>query len=296
MTHKTEMTARVRWRILREAVYAKGKRKVSVGSIPNLLPLGVISYGDCNPSVQGVHCAYLENMEVRYTVTQFTLADLVNGNNTGNVCIWPSEEVMAYWCMVRKEEFEAKAVCELGAGMVGLASLFLAVAGVPRLLAITDGNPKCVANIRTSFAENQPRIPTSVTVICDRLVWGTLGNLEKFKNQFDVVLAADCLFFVDFHEKLLHTVYLLLRPSGRAFMLAPRRSGSLEKFVELARRMSTLFRLVTVKTDYDDSLSTCRDILLASLETERISEQLDRHYPILVELIKVDGLTSSVVV
>uniref|UniRef100_A0A5S6Q7M8 Calmodulin-lysine N-methyltransferase n=1 Tax=Trichuris muris TaxID=70415 RepID=A0A5S6Q7M8_TRIMR len=290
------MTARVRWRILREAVYAKGKRKGSVGSVPNLLRLGVISYGDGSPSAVGVHSAYLANLEVRYTVAQFTLNDLVNGNNTGNVCIWPSEEVMAYWCLVRREAFEAKAVCELGAGMVGLASLFLAVSGVPKLIAITDGNPKCVANIRTSFVENRPRIPTSVTVICEELVWGMLDDVEKFKSQFDVVLAADCLFFVDFHEKLLYTVHFLLRPTGRAFLWAPRRSGSLEKFVELARRMSTLFRMVTVKTDYDDSLSAHRDVLLASLETQRISEQLDHHYPILVELIKGDELTSSVLV
>ncbi len=68
-----------------------------------------------------------------------SLRDMMGFNNTGNVCVWPSEEVLAYWCAQRLgtsscgnnsgsaaaslSMFHGKRVCELGAGRAGLAGL-----------------------------------------------------------------------------------------------------------------------------------------------------------------------------
>ena len=50
-------------------------------------------------------------------------------NNTGNVCIWPSEELLAHVCLTRRDRFRGKTVLELGGGMASLAAFLVALQG-----------------------------------------------------------------------------------------------------------------------------------------------------------------------
>jgi calmodulin-lysine N-methyltransferase len=52
--------------------------------------------------------------------------DMLGFNNTGNVCVWPAEEVLAVWCLERPGLFHGKRVLELGGGMASLAGLAVA--------------------------------------------------------------------------------------------------------------------------------------------------------------------------
>ena len=66
-------------------------------------------------------------------------------DNTGNVRIWPSEEFLSVWCLLKGKEFWSnKSVIELGAGKSGLAGLI--VSHFTNVL-ITDGNQECVDSL-----------------------------------------------------------------------------------------------------------------------------------------------------
>lgn len=56
----------------------------------------------------------------------------------------------------------------------------------------------------------------------------TRGGVE----QFDVVIASDCLFFRDFHADLLETLRQVLRPGGVGIFLQPARDGTMRQFIE----------------------------------------------------------------
>ena len=73
-------------------------------------------------------------VQVRLLQKNVSLQDMIGFNNTGNVCVWPSEEVLAYYCLTHAELFArgSRRVCEIGAGMTGLAALCVAVAGGQR--------------------------------------------------------------------------------------------------------------------------------------------------------------------
>ena len=67
-------------------------------------------------------------------------------DNTGNVCLWPAEEVMAHYILSRATEFSGKHICELGAG-VGLCGLAMACALDASSLLLTDGNKQVVETL-----------------------------------------------------------------------------------------------------------------------------------------------------
>ena len=86
-----------------------------------------VSYGDAS-------------VDVRYLTPKLSLTQLVGFNNTGNVCVWPSEECLAVYCLQNRQIFRDKSVLELGGGMTSLAGLLVASAADPRLVHLTDGN------------------------------------------------------------------------------------------------------------------------------------------------------------
>lgn len=52
--------------------------------------------------------------------------DLRGYDKTGRICIWPAEQVLAYWCLKSSNLFEGKTIIEIGGGFHCLAGLALA--------------------------------------------------------------------------------------------------------------------------------------------------------------------------
>lgn len=113
-------------------------------------------------------------------------------NNTGNVCVWPSEEVLAHVCLLNKHLFEDKIVLELGGGMsnfaclaiskickVHLCSIYVSIYVVciyfsivvamlslrhaqPRRIIATDGNIKSIDCFRMTSSRSSADIESRV--------------------------------------------------------------------------------------------------------------------------------------
>lgn len=83
-----------------------------------------------------------------------TPEELMGFNNTGNVRIWPSEEVLAYYVLSNLDLFRDKTVLELGGGMSCLAGIMAALYGFCSDVHLTDGNPNSVYNVKRILEKN----------------------------------------------------------------------------------------------------------------------------------------------
>ncbi|CAF3768970.1 unnamed protein product [Adineta steineri] len=166
------------------------------------------------PSIEDNHSNIL-SLDIRLCSSKIDYADLMGFNNTGNTCIWPSEEVLAFYCLKEKQIFENKSVCELGGGMTCLAGLALARSISLNELVATDGNEKSIANLnailKAKSNENNWLCPIESQV----LIWSRQLNDPKLKERFDFIISADCFFFEDLHHDLCHTIYYMLKDSAQ---------------------------------------------------------------------------------
>lgn len=200
-----------------------------------------------------------------------SLEAMMGFNNTGNVCVWPSEEVLTHYCLERMEQFRGKSVCELGGGMTCLAGLMLGQTGLPTRVVLTDGNTSSVDNVRRIIDANREGLG-GVQVSAEVLVWDE-AFLRSEQSVYDFVICADCLFFVDLHQYLCRVIHKLLAPGGTAILFNPARSGTLEQFVKVAERL-----FATKRCERYSELVW--DKHCVALATDRYKSDL--HYPILL--------------
>ena len=98
-------------------------------------------------------------------------------------------------------------------------------------------------------------------------------------GRFDLVIAADCLFFSDFHEDLLWTLSHALRENGVVLLLQPRRSGTMHAFVQKAQVDG--FEVEEI-ANFNAAASVLHEQYLAH---EKAYDP-DIHYPLLLRLTK----------
>ncbi|KAG9442635.1 hypothetical protein H6P81_018489 [Aristolochia fimbriata] len=244
-------TASLRWDILRRAFLSRpppdGSSEIGLNCISrrtkrgfNLIPwhLDVSTSEETKATdtsgLKDVHVSYklpvegnstivlVQRVENHVDLTDFDVCHRYNIDNTGLVCQWPSEDILAYFCLSHAEFFRSKRVLELGSGY-GLAGLAIAVGTDASEIYISDGNPQVVDYIQRNIFGNAGAFGhTKVQAMA--LHWNEKVALD-IKNTFDIIIASDCTFFKEFHDGLAVTVKSLLKPSesSEALFFSPKR-------------------------------------------------------------------------
>lgn len=312
-------TAQRRWRILAEALIGPRKfmdteeeNEVSVRRFTSFELFRVERVDTADPpdvaAIWSEYSTVLENkrfaLQIRRLKRNFTANELIGFNNTGNICVWPSEECLAYYLLKNRHLCRDRRVLELGGGMSCLAGMIAAKYCDPRQVTLTDGNVTSANNVQWIVARNG----MSDLVECGVVQWGKAARairtarasrslapdklrvknwtggggkeLAKFADRlYDVILCADCLFFDEARSDLVETMYGWLANNGLALVMAPGRGGTFEKFADAAVKRGFVARQI----DRYDGKIWSRHLELLEHSQEYCP---DLHYPILLELTK----------
>lgn len=230
----------------------------------------------------------------------WTASDLIGFNNTGNICIWPSEEALTYFVLNDIDLFKNRCILELGGGMTCLAGLMLAKYSQSYLVHLTDGNSISIDNVKRSIRLND----FNCFIKCSILKWEhthalvipavasaanttestttptlfTNNNCDLEYEKYDYILSADCLFFDDVRNDLIDTIWYYLSKNGTAFIMAPARGDTLKQFIQNS-----------LKRGFDCKLFHFYDQIIWNrhLELKKLREYDENlHYPLLIKLMK----------
>jgi len=285
-----KLKARKRWQILAQVLKGSDTTELanSAVSVRRFQTFGLLSTekyeeerskGDSDGGTWFKYsCQYIPgfSMKIRHLGGSITAERLNGFNNTGNVCVWPSEEVMAFYCMQHLGDFKGQNICELGGGMTCLAGVALGLYSEANSIELSDGNEESVDNLNDIFKKNnfgETRISSSL------IRWGSARVEEKKRSLFDTVICADCLFFDEGREDLSQLVFDLLKPGGTALMFAPSRNGTFQIFADLASKQFQ----VKVTKEYDNCIWNMHNGLLS---TKDASYDESLHFPIMMSLVK----------
>ncbi|PPR99805.1 hypothetical protein GOBAR_AA20860 [Gossypium barbadense] len=246
-------------------------------------------------------------------LTDFEICNRHNIDNTGIVCQWPSEDVLAYYCLSHADMFRSKRVIELGSGY-GLAGLTIAATTEALEVVISDGNPQVVDYILHNINTNSGAFgETRVKPM--KLHWNE-KEVSNLSHTFDVIVASDCVvddvssqsiettyspltrgkkslcyelkakstFFKEFHKDLAQVTELLLKKPGpsEAIFFSPKRGNSLDKFLEEIKDNGLLFSITEI---YDTEIWNRHQQFMNGDESWPGYEK-DHCYPLLIRITR----------
>ncbi|OEL34571.1 Calmodulin-lysine N-methyltransferase [Dichanthelium oligosanthes] len=208
-------------------------------------------------------------------------------------CCWPSEEVLAYYCINHSDMFRfvvicelrdllhmAKRVLELGSGY-GLAGLVIAVCTNADQVVISDGNPQVVGYIQKNISINAEAF--GETKVESMILHWDKEQASEILNTFDIIVASDCTFFKQFHESLARTVKSLLKHSAtsQAIFLSPKRGDSLDKFLGTVKENGLNCELIE---NYDPTVWNLHKKYVAGDDRTWPNYDKEHCYPLLVRI------------
>jgi hypothetical protein len=91
------------------------------------------------------------------------------------------------------------------------------------------------------------------------LIWNKYNNFDDVikseEDRYDYILMADCLFFKNYHDDLLHTINIFLKDTGTCIIVAPSRGKSMNVFLEKAKEHKFTTYINTKEIDF---IELCR--------------------------------------
>ena len=226
--------ARKRWAILAKVIKSQEseeERRRGEGTKRSFHSYNLLTWGLEEPGGWRKVSHASTEVEVRLaSASSPSLTQLVGFNNTGNVCVWPSEECLAVYCLQQAKSWTGVRVLELGGGMTGLAGLLLSATGFPASVDLTDGNPASAVSLE-QVVERRRAEKGGSKLSAFPLRWDEEEVVEARRGQYDLIISADCVFFT---SKLAQSMAALLAPGGRALVMAPAREGTLAAFQQEA--------------------------------------------------------------
>lgn len=216
------------------------------------------------------------SVNIHHMERQLTANDLMGFNNTGNICVWPSEEALTALVLSDLAAYRGKWILELGGGFTSLAGLMLAKYAKPYAVHLTDGNEVSVENVKKTVCLNELSCYTK----CSVLKWQeAAARAQAEQGKFEFILCADCLFFDEARSALVDTIWYYLAPQGIALIMAPRRGRTLNVFRDEC--MARGFR-VDLATRYNETIWQRH----LQLKADSALYDEDLHYPLLLRLCK----------
>ncbi|XP_059592441.1 calmodulin-lysine N-methyltransferase isoform X3 [Vitis vinifera] len=187
-----------------------------------------------------------QRVDDRANLNDFEICNRYDIDNTGLVCHWPSEDILAYFCLSHTDMFRSKKVIELGSGY-GLAGLVIAAVTDALEIVISDGNPQVVDYIQHNIDANCGAFGDT-RVKSMTLHWNQ-EEISNISDTYDIIVASDCTFFKESHKGLARTVKFLLKNGpSEAIFLSPRRGDSLDKFLDIIKQSGLHF---SISENYD---------------------------------------------
>ncbi|CAM8876974.1 unnamed protein product [Rhodiola kirilowii] len=304
----------LRWRLLREALLRRLSQKNSCGESDmnvkrvsrratngfNMIPFHEVDHStaaDVVPSlsnengssdacycytlpVEGSKKLYLmQRVDEGASLKDFEVCNRYDIDNTGLVCQWPSEDLLAYFCLLHADMFRSKRVIELGSGY-GLTGLVIGATSDAVEVIISDGNPQVVDYIQRNIHLNLEA--TGATKMnCMALHWNQ-EHASSLIGTFDIIVASDCTFFKEFHKGLAQTVKLLLKKkaSSEALFFSPNRGDTLNKFLKEVKESGLHF---SITENYDSEVWKRHEGFMNG-DPQWPNYEKDHCYPLLVRI------------
>lgn len=274
--HSKTINARRRWKLLAKALRHDSSEDDQFSKF-NLIEFDR-AYDEKDENIFVYRLADRYRLKIRLIGERpWTASELMGFNNTGNICVWPSEEALAYFILSRLNIFENTNVLELGGGMTCLAGLVLAKYGLPSFVHVTDGNELSVENVRKSLNLNKFNCTIKTSVLKWESV-STSNHPDQARYQF--ILSADCLFFDESRTHLIDAIWLFLADDGIALVTAPRRGHTLTHFLNECVAKGFYYELLHC---YNEAIWNKH---LELIKTDGYDENI--HYPLLIKMYKKD--------